>query len=168
MGELLRRPRERERAFADLLEQPVAAGLAGHELGKHAGIELMLGDQHAGGEALGRVIRQHRNLDAPEHRSLVQFVGDEVDRAAYHLVALRQRPGVGVEALVLWQKRGVDVDHPALPFGHEFRREQAHIAGERDIVCAGGDELLVNQGVEFGALEPLVAVGEGANPLRLG
>ena len=60
--------------------------------------------------------------------------GDEMDGAAGLRVPGGQRGFVRVQALVLGQQRGVDVEHPAAPALDELGGKYAHEAGEGDQV----------------------------------
>ena len=82
MARLRARLGQSEGKFVDLAPDPVGIALAGDELGQHARIELVLGDQHARGEGGGVVAGQDRDFDLAEHRPVVELGGDEVDRAA--------------------------------------------------------------------------------------
>jgi len=61
-------------------------------------------------------------------RSLVDALGDQMDRASGLRIACRDGAGVRVQAGIERQKAGMDVQHPPLPAADEPRREQAHVA----------------------------------------
>ena len=56
--------------------------VAAEELAEDARVELVLGDQHALGEGVGRVVGQHRDLDLAEDFAAIEVGGDEVDGGA--------------------------------------------------------------------------------------
>src|SRR3546814_6486056 len=84
-----------------------------------------------------------------------------MDAAAAVVVARLDRLAVGVESLVARQQAGVDVEHPVLPSGDEIAAQDAHVAGKRDIVCACGAKLVVDQRVKGVAVHPLVRKAPG-------
>ena len=100
----------------------------------------MFGDQHPRGEAVSSVAGLDRNLGLAEDRAIVELCGDQMDAAAAMTVTRLQRAIVGVEALVLGQQAGVNVDHPAVPAADEFRRQYPHIARQRDKMRAAGPD----------------------------
>ena len=73
-----------------------------------------------------------------------------------------QRAPMRVQALEGGQQRGVDVDHPALPFLDERRGEQAHIAGQRHQFGAETGK----GGVDRGVMRFLASMVGAGNDLR--
>ena len=57
-----------------------------------------------------------------DHRAPVQLFGDEVDAGAVFTVTGIYGALVGVQALILGQQGGVDIDHPARRNGAPDRR----------------------------------------------
>ena len=88
------------------------------------GIELMLGDQHSLGKRSRRVAGQDRHLGLAEHLAGIELVGHEMDGAAADRLAGGERALVGVEALILGQQRGVDVDDPPAPARRRSRGDR--------------------------------------------
>ena len=78
-------------------------------------IEDVLLGEHAGGEALFRVARQHRHGRLRDDRAGIEFRHHEMHRAAVEQHAVRERPLVGVGAPEERQQGRVDVEHPAAP-----------------------------------------------------
>ena len=75
---------------------------AGHAADEHAiegrGVEHVLLNEHAGGQAVLVVAGQHGHGGLGEDRAVVDDVGDDVDRAAMQLHAGGQGAAVGVQA----------------------------------------------------------------------
>ena len=62
----------------------------------------------------------------------------------------------------------MDIDQPIRPLGHKCERQQAHIARQRDIVCAMIARGGTHHHVELDARGALVAVREGGDAFGLG
>src|SRR5918993_1367334 len=90
------------------------------------GIEHVLLAQHARGQCVFRVARQHRHRGLRDDRTGVELGHDVVHAAAVDAHAGFERATVGVQALEKRQKRRVDVDHPSLPTLDQPRSQHAH------------------------------------------
>ena len=150
---------------ADLPGQPLRITIPGNQRGEAARIKLVLGDQYAGGEGVGRVSGQDRHRGLPQNWPLIEIGGDEVNGAAAMAVARLQRAVVGVEAGVFGQQRRVDVQHPSLPAAHEPGREDAHIARQRDEPRAAAQHLGFHRGIMIGPGNALVRQAESGHAL---
>ena len=75
----------------------------------------MLLDQHARGQHVGRVARQHRHARLRHDRPCVQFRRDVMDGAAVLHASFGQGPLVGVQAPEVGQERGVDIEDASPP-----------------------------------------------------
>src|SRR5262245_56516330 len=120
-------------------------------------IEGMLFDEHAVRQRLLRVARQHRHL-----RLRDGWAGIEIGRREMHRASVLFDPGcerlrVRLQAGKVREQRGVDVEHPPLPFGHEAWREDAHEAREADELDCVRCKLSINL-----ALEGLAILAERA------
>ena len=94
--------------------------------------------QHAGGQSVLGIARQDRHPRLAEDRAGIKLGRHLMHGAARLGVARRQRAGMGVQAGILRQKRGVDVQHPALQSGAtKSGRQDAHEAGKAEDVGLG-------------------------------
>src|ERR1700730_961354 len=106
-----------------------------------------------GMQRLGAVAGFDGNRRLEKDRARVDLVGDQVDRAAGDLDAVRQRLLDGVHGPAeSRQQRGVDVQYPA--------REGAHELGAQDAVVAGVHDQLHSPGPQ--------PIAHGSVPLREG
>ena len=128
---------KREGEAADLGDDPLGIALAGDELAEDPRVELVLGDQHAGGERVGGVAGQHRDRDLAEDRARIDRLADQMDGGAGNCLARRQNCIMGLETRMTWQQRWVDVDYSTGPAGDELGRNDPHEAGERDGIDRG-------------------------------
>ncbi len=118
--------------LADPLGDPVEIAGSAQILANDPGIELMLGNQHSFGQGFRRVVRQNRDLDLAKCLSGIELGRDQVNGRASDVLARLETGLVGLQALVLRQKRRVDVDDPAFPPGEEIVGNDAHEACQRD------------------------------------
>ena len=58
----------------------------------------MLGNKHAGGEAVGGVAGEHRDLDLPKDRTRIDLVADQVNGSARGRLANRKHRVVRSQA----------------------------------------------------------------------
>ena len=102
----------------------------------------MLQRQHAGRERAGCVLVEHGHDRLRKNGPMVKLGGDRMHRGPVESATVGEHPGMGVEALVGWQQRGVDVEQSASKGLAERTGENAHEAGEDDEVrCMGIDGL---------------------------
>jgi hypothetical protein len=99
----------------DLVADPVGIALLADEAGEDARVELVLGDEHAGGEGLGVVAGQNATSTWPRigpssSSAVTMWTVQPVTG-----LARGQDGGVGVEAAVAGEERRVDVDDPPGP-----------------------------------------------------
>ena len=64
----------------------------------------MFSDQHPRRQSFSRVALDNRNFGLGEHRTIIEFGSDLMNRAACNLVARGQRSFVRVQALILGQQ----------------------------------------------------------------
>ena len=120
-----------QRGLADVaaaLDLVLAAGDAGNGLR----VGLMLFDQDAVGERVGVVGFEHRNDPLQDDDAVIQMLVDEVHRAAGDLHAVVEGLGLRLEAGEGGQQRRMNVEDAVGEGVDEFRREQAHVAGQAD------------------------------------
>ena len=136
-----------------------------------ARVEHVLGREHARGQRRLVVAGQHRHHGLGHDRAVIQLGADEMHRGASHLAAFLDRPAMRVQAGERGQQRRVDVEHAALVARHEFRRQDAHEAGQHDQVGRVAVDGLGQRRVERGAVgEGLVVEhrgGDAAAPGRI-
>ena len=60
---------------------------------------------------------------------------------------------MGVQALILWQQRRVDIEHAPIPFCDEFRGQYPHISSQSDIDRTGLDDRVMHDRVMRGAVK---------------
>ena len=96
--------------------------------------------EHTGGKRFGCVFRQDGHPGLAEDGACVEVGGDFMDGATCFAVFVGESAGVGVQSRILWQKRGVDVEHPALEPLDEARGQDAHEARKaKDVGLCGVD-----------------------------
>ena len=125
--------------------------------------------QHAGRQALRRVVRQDRHRRLNDDRPAVDLRPHVVNRAAGDAYAGLDGPGMRIQPLERRQQRGVDVDQPIAPTVDEFRREHAHEAGEADQLDAACFQRIAQRLLEGSArvMRPVVDHPMGpAGPAR--
>ena len=128
----------------------------------------MFGDLHPRGERLWAVAGQHRDCGLADDRTVVERLGDEVDRAAGVAVRVRQRLCMGVEAAVVRQQRGVDVEHPAVPLRDESGGQDAHVTRQCDELRVRFAQFRIDPRIVRLARHALVRERESGDPLGLG
>jgi hypothetical protein len=106
--------------------------------GKHGGRQqTMLDLEHARGESVGRIVRQHRDPRLPQHRSTVVRLVDQVHRGSalprparqdrlVHPAPVHAFPAEGGE------QRRVNVQNAIAEAGDDGGRNQLEITGEDD------------------------------------
>jgi hypothetical protein len=112
--------------------------------------------QDARGKAVLGIAGQDGQPGLAEDGAGIKVGGDFVDGAARFAVPRGKGAGVGVQAGVFRQERGMDVQHPALVATDEAGGQDAHETGEADYVGPGGVDLAGKVGLES------LAVGIGA------
>ena len=86
----------------------------------------MLLHQHPGGQAFRRITRQDRHPRLAQDRPAIKL-GCHLMHAAPGLgIAGLKRAGMGMQARIFRQKRGVNVQHPPLPARDEIGRQHPH------------------------------------------
>ena len=123
----------------------------------------MLHLQNAGGKSVGRILGPDRHAGLTQNGAVVERGCHLMHGAPGLGIACGNGAGVGVEAAILWQKRGVDVEHATLPRGGEPCGQDAHEACEAQDVGGGGFEVCLQGRLERGAggLERSVIYGGG-------
>jgi len=112
----------------------------------------MLEHVHSGGKLPGILSRLDRQPPLDDPRAAVELVGHEMHRGAVLLVVSVKRPLMGMEARILRQERGMDVEDPPGKDGQELRGQYTHEAGEHD----QGRRVFLNQPGELGIVgDPL-------------
>lgn len=114
--------------------RPVACGKSA----KGGGVKAVLGGQDAGGKAVFGVAGQDGHAGLAKEGACVKVSGDFVDSAARLGIARRKGAGVGVEARVFRQKRGVDVQHPPFESLDEAGAQDAHETRKAKDIRPGG------------------------------
>ena len=160
--------RQGEGAVAQLGKKVLRIAGPGHEFGEHARVELMFGNQNPRRERIGGVAGQDRHPRLAEQRAVIELRRDEVDADAAVAVAIGDRLLVGVQPLVFGQQRRMDVEHSPLPPGDEIAGQDAHVAGERDVLRAAPADLGIHRHVVRGAVHALVGQGEGCDAFGRG
>src|SRR5215217_250053 len=108
--------------------------LAARQHGEGLRIDAVLFDEDTRGKGFWRVAGKDGHASLENGGAFVEAGRDEMHRAAVFLAAIGKHPGMGVKAPVIGQEGRVDVDHPALPVIDEVFAQDAHEAGEADIV----------------------------------
>ena len=86
----------------------------------------MLQRQHPIGHAGQIVARLHGSNGLGNDGAMVELGSDEMNRCADELAALRQRPGMGIQAGKSRQQGRVDIQHAAGVMADKARREDTH------------------------------------------
>ena len=92
----------------------------------------MLEHLHSSGELTRILPRLHRQLALDDPGAAVELVGHEMHRRAMLLVVSIEGPLMGMEARILRQERGMNVEDPSGKEGQELRGQYTHEAGEHD------------------------------------
>ena len=98
----------------------------------------MFGLKHPRGKGFIGIPRQDRHPRLTKDGACVKVCGHFVHGAACFGITCGKGAGVGVKPGVFWQKRGVDVQHPAFEAGDEIGRQDAHEARKAKDIGAGG------------------------------
>ena len=141
------RLRQRQRAFAHALEQPLRIIPARNVLAEHLGIELVFGHAHAVGELFGRIARPDCHRQLPQDFAGIELVCHQMDARPGMAVACRDGLGMRVEPGIFGQQRGMDVEHAPLPPRDETGRQDPHISREHDKVRPGIARCLLHRRV---------------------
>ena len=111
----------------------------------------MLGCQDAGTQGIDRVASNDWNRGLGHDRAAIEIGSDKVHGAARNLHAVGQRPFVGMQALVGGEERGVDIEHPVAPEGHELSRHHAHEPAAGNEIAPVGEQDILERGLERGS-----------------
>ena len=78
------------------------------------------------------------------------------------------RAGMGVEAWVGRQQRGMDIDHPPLPRRNEIRRQDAHVTRQGYVFRPGRPYRRRHRRIMFGTRQSAMPQGKGGDALGSG
>ena len=90
----------------------------------------MLGIVNARRQRVVRIVVAHLDRCLSQNRSAIDFVGDEVHRAARHAHPMTQRLADRIEPGKRRQQRGVDIEHTVGERAQELRVKPPHESGE--------------------------------------
>ena len=89
----------------------------------------MLRQLNPRGQRLGGIIRQDRDLHLAQHRPVIKLRCHQMHAAPTMAITRINRAPVGFKPFVFGEQRGVNVEHPTLPFLHKRLAQYSHIAG---------------------------------------
>src|SRR4030095_14149899 len=101
----------------------------------------MFGDEDARRKPCRIVTWLDRHFRLSEHLTRIQFLADDMHRAASDRVAGSTHAAVRLQPRVAGKKRRVDVEDPPPPAADEGRRKDAHVTGE----CNRADAAVVER-----------------------
>lgn len=107
--------------------------------------------QNPRGKAVRGIARLNGHFGTPQHLATVKGRSHQMHRAASLFITCSEGAGVGIEAFVFGQKRGVDIEHLALPFGDKLRAEHPHEPSQTDDIRGMREEVPVQRILKFGA-----------------
>lgn len=133
-------------------------------------IDLVFDLEHAPGQRLGRIARQHRHAALRDDGAVVEHGRHEMHRATMRAHAggqgLRMRMRMRMQAGKRRQQRRMDIDQPARVVIDEARREHPHESGQQHVIGRVAVDLLGQRGVErLAAGVVLVVEGRGGDAL---
>jgi len=95
-------------------------------------VDLMFYGLNSRHQCVCRVIRSDGDTARQDSRAAIQFVGDEVNRAAVMRIAGFKYAVVRVESWVQRQQRRMDVEYFSVEMSYEPRAQDAHESGQND------------------------------------
>ena len=129
----------------------------------------MLLREHAGGQRLGRIVRQYWHHGLIEDGADIQLCSHFMHGAAGELAPCINGPLVRMQAGKCWQQRRMDIEHASFEMLHKSRSKNAHEAGQHHhagVVLVNHLGQLRIEGLA--AVELLVVQHLGGNALFLG
>jgi len=118
--------------------EPTAANLvlSTGRAGNSLGIGYVLFDQDSLGQRVRVVALQHRNGPLQHNNAVVEMLVYKMDRAAGNLYPIIESLRLRLKAREGRKQRRVNIEDAVGKCRHKFRREQPHVAGQADQVCA--------------------------------
>src|SRR6056300_56963 len=98
----------------------------GQESPQDLWIEKVLLLQNTICKILRRITGQDGHLTLPQNRASIQLWHNLMHRASRKRVTGRQGALMGVEPLILWQKRRMNIEHPPPPSADKLRAQNSH------------------------------------------